>query len=150
MLSLLFVLPVMAEAQETALPKVFVLGENEKAYEQLTRQYSRSLLEASNMDIQAAFDNWLDMMKAIDAYAVKINYDLKGVRIWFHVFWGPQGNIDHIGYLLRQDSRNVNSDEIRAFLLGFIKSYKLPLQSDQPFHHYTGATFPTFVERTNN
>ena len=150
MLSLLLVLPFLVKAQENAIPKVFMLGENEQAYEQLTRQYTKSLLEASNMDIEAAFDHWLDMMKAMDAYAAKINYDLKGVRIWFHVFWSPEGKIDHIGYLLRQDSRNVKTDEIRAFLLGFIKQYQLPLKSDQPFNHYTGVTFPTLVERTNN
>lgn len=138
-----------ALAQETEIPKVFVLGEQEKSYEQLNQTYSQTLLEASGNDIKLAFDNWLDMMEAMDKYAEKIHYDLKGIRLWLHVFWAEDGTVDHLGYLLRPDSRNANEAELNAFFSTFIKKYKFPVKSEKKFNHYTGATFPTFIQRAN-
>lgn len=131
------------------MPAVFKLGENEKNYEKLTRSYSLSLLEACNNDIKVAFEKWLEMMVEVDTYAKKINYDLKGVKVWLHVFWAEDGSIDNIGYLLRPDSRNVDSAELKAFLASFCRQYKFPITASRRFSHYTGATFPTFKERMN-
>lgn len=138
-----------AFAQESSLSKVFVLGENEKSYEQLNESYSQTLLEASGNDIKLAFTHWLDMMEAMDKYAEKIRYDLKGIRLWIHVFLAEDGTIDHIGYLLRPDSRNANEAELNAFFASFSRKYKFPLKSAKKFNHYTGATFPTFIQRAN-
>ena len=127
--------------------KVFLLGSEEQRYEQLTSGYSQTLLEATGGDITQAFEGWLDMQQAIDAYALTQNYDLNGVRLWLHVFWAPNGDIDQIGFLLRPDSRLVEENEIKALLAGFIGQYRLPVQSSQKFNHYTGATFPTLSQR---
>ncbi len=127
--------------------KVFLLGSEEQRYEQLTSGYTQTLLEATGGDITQAFESWLDMQQAIDAYAVSQNYDLNGVRLWMHVFWAPNGNIDQMGFLLRPDSRLVDENEIKALLAGFIGQYRLPIQSSQKFSHYTGATFPTLSQR---
>ncbi|KAA3637051.1 MAG: hypothetical protein DWQ02_07305 [Bacteroidetes bacterium] len=135
--------------QETTAPKVFVLGEQEKSYEQLNQAYSQTLLEASDNNIQEAFNQWVSMMEAMDKYAEKIKFDLKGVRVWLHVFWSQDGTIDHIGYLLRPDSRNANPAELNAFFSTFMKKYKFPVKSEKKFNHYTGATFPTFIQRAN-
>ncbi len=129
---------------------VFVLGEQEKKYEQLTRDYSQSLLTACDNDMQVAFDKWLEMMQAMEAYAKKIRFDLNGVSVWFHVFWSPEGNIDNVGFLLRPNSRNIPNADLAAFLSSFIKRYQFPVTSDQPFSHYTGATFPTFSQRVGD
>jgi hypothetical protein len=139
--------PFMSFAQSASLDKVFILGEEEQRYEQLTSQYTQSLLEASTGDITKAFEGWLDMQKAIDTYAESQNYDLNGVKLWMHVFWAPDGNIDQLGFLLRPDSRFVDTDEIKVLLAGFIEQYQLPVQSSQKFSHYTGATFPTLSQR---
>ena len=138
-----------AISQDSTAPKVFMLGDDEESYEQLNQAYSQTLLEACNNDIQEAFDQWLDMMKAMDNYADKIKYDLKGIQLWLHVFWAEDGSIDHIGYLLRPESRNVNPAELNAFFSTFMKKYKFPLKSEKKFNHYTGATFPTFIQRAN-
>ena len=107
----LFILSLFAGSaftQDTTLPKVFALGEQEKAYEQLNKTYSQTLLEASGNDIKLAFTYWLDMMEAMDKYAEKIKFDLKGIRLWIHVFWAEDGTIDHIGYLSSAtDNNNV-------------------------------------------
>jgi hypothetical protein len=133
---------------QTTLGRAFVLGENEQSYEQLASEYSMGLLQVSNNDMQAAFDNWINLLQAVDAYAAQIDYDIKGVKVYLHVFVAPDGTIDHIGFLPRPDSRNVSVDELRAFFSGFARSYRLPVTASQPFNHYAGATFPTLNERT--
>lgn len=145
--SCLLSLPLLAQAQPSSLDKVFVLGEAEQRYEQLTSSYSQTLLEASQGDIEQAFTNWLEMQKAMDAYADEIDFDIKGVRVWLHVFWSETGKIDFIGFLPRPDSRLIDNDELRAFLAGFAERYQLPLNSTRKFNHYTGAAFPTLAER---
>lgn len=142
------VFTAMVKAQPgSELPAVFVLGEEEQAYEQLTKDYSQSLLTTCNYDMQVAFEKWLEMMQEMEAYADKINFDLKGVSVWFHVFWNTDGHIDHIGFLLRPNSRNVPKAELAAFLTTFMRRYTFPVTSSQKFSHYTGATFPTFSQR---
>ncbi len=138
------------QAQEANIPKVFTLGQSEKAYESLNQSYSKTLLEASSGDIKMAFDQWLLMMKEMDVYAERINFDLNGVKLWLHVFWGANGKIDHMGYLLRSDSRNIKDAELKAFFSSFMNRYTFPIKSDKPFNHYTGATFPTFSVKVNN
>ena len=146
-LSLLFISQL--GYSQTDSPTVFVLGENEKNYERLTQDYSQSLLEASGNDIKKAFNYWIDMMSAMDDYSERVRYDLKGVKVWIHVFWSKDGEIDHIGYILRPDSRNVDTAELSAFFSSFTRSYRFPLKSNKNFNHYTGASFPTFVQRSN-
>lgn len=136
------------QAQTQQLPAVFLLGEHEASYEVASQTYSRTLLEVCDNDMKKAFDQWIEMMKELESFAGKIKYDIKGVKVWMHVFWNEQGKVDHIGYFLRPDSRNIKTDELSAFFKAFMKQYEsFPLQPGQKFSHYTGATFPTFVER---
>lgn len=132
-------------SQESS-PAIFILGENESEYLELNTAYSQSLLEACNNDIQKAFDLWLGMMSEMDAYAEKIDYDIRGVKVMFHVFWNEDGTIAKLGYLLRPDSKLLPKEELNAFFSSFIKRYKFPLTSNKKYMHYTGATFPTYSE----
>jgi hypothetical protein len=135
------------QAQEGMLPKVFVLGEHEAAYDQLQQTYRQTLLEACNNNMSKAFDQWLAMMKEVETYAEKMKYNLNGVKVIMHVFWNEDGTIAHLGYFLRPNSRNVKAEELTAFFTGFIAQYKFPVTSGRKFTHYTKATFPTFSER---
>jgi hypothetical protein len=135
------------QAQNSQLDKVFQLGTQEQRYEQLTSSHSQSLLEAANGDVTLAFESWLGMQEAMDAHADQVNFDLDGVKVWLHVFWNEQGQIDEVGYLLRPDSKLVDDAELRAFLADFVADYRFPVQSGQKFSHYTGATFPTVSQR---
>lgn len=138
---------------QTQLPTAFELGQvDEKAYESLSQEYNQSLLEVAGFDMTKAFDSWVTLMKKADAYAAKINYDLKGVQAFLQVFWSPDGSIDHIGYLLRPDSRNftdAQKQELSAFFSSFARLHKFPLNSSKKFNHYTEVTFPTVVEKAN-
>ena len=137
-------------AQSEEMPEVFRLGENEKGYEALNQTYSQTLLEVSNFDTQKAFNAWMDMMKEMEEYAKKIRFDIKGVKVWLHVFWNEDGSLSHVGYLLRPDSRNIDELEMAAFFKTFMGRYKLPVSSSKKFSHYTGANFPIYSEKVNN
>lgn len=133
------------QAQEA--PVVFVMGEQETTYEKLNQTYKQTLLEACDNDMKLAFDKWLHMMQEMEAYADEINFDLDGIKVLLHVFWSEQGRIDHMGYFLRPNSRNVNTTELSAFFSSFSRQYTLPVNSNRKFMHYTKASFPTFSER---
>lgn len=142
-----FVSPLLAQDDVQA---VFVLGDNEKAYEMLNQEYSQTLLEVSGFDTQKAFEYWMDMMKQMEDYAKKLRFDIKGIKLWLHVFWNEDGTISHIGYMLRPDSRNIDNLELAAFLKTFSGRYKLPVNSTRKFSHYTGANFPIYSEKVDN
>jgi hypothetical protein len=137
------------QAQDSR-PAVFQLGENEKIYEELKQEYSQTLLEVNNFDTQAAFNNWLSMLIEMEKYADKLRFDLKGAKLWLHVFWNPDGTISNIGYLPRPDSRYLVPAELGAFFKSFMKKYQFPLSSGKKFSHYTGANFPVYSEKVNN
>ena len=129
--------------KDTTPPKVFILGEHEKAYEQLNLEYSVMLLTACEGNMDAAYQKWLSMLNEMEAYATLINYDIKGVKVWLNVFWNVDGSIKHIAYHLKQNSRNIDTAEFTAFLSSFINHYKFPLVTKQKYSHYGSAAFPT-------
>ena len=92
----------------------------------------------------------MDMMREMEDYSKKIRFDIKGIKVWLHVFWNEDGSISHIGYLLRPDSRNIDALELAAFFKTFMGRYKLPVSSSKKFSHYTGANFPIYSEKVNN
>jgi hypothetical protein len=134
---------------DTTPPKVFILGEHEKAYEQLNLEYSIMLLTACKGNMENAYQKWLSMLNEMEAYATLINYDIKGVKVWLNVFWKEDGTIKHIAYHLKQNSRNIDTAEFTAFLSSFINHYKFPLVTDQKYSHYGSAAFPTHPKKLN-
>jgi len=139
-----------ATAQSAELPAVFRLGQNEEGYEVAKQEYQQTLLEVANYDTQDAFNHWMSMMQELQKHADKLDIDLKGVKIWLHAFWNTDGSIDHLGYLLRPDSRNVDELELAAVLKTFMKKYSFPVTSGKKFSHYTGANFPIYSEKVDN
>ncbi len=138
----------LVNLDSTALPKVFILGEHEKAYEKLFDAHSTVLLEACNDDMDVAFDKWLSMLEEMEAYAISIDYDIKGIKVWLNVFWNKDGSIKHIAYHLKVNSRNIrNPEELTAFFSSFMNHYKFPIVTDRNFSHYGSASFPTFARR---
>ena len=131
------------------LARVFVLGEDEKVKDKLSELYTQPMLAACNNDLTETFQTWLSFTEAVEEYAEKIQYDIKGVRVWLHVFCEGDGTIKNIGYLLRPESKNVNTDEFRAFLSSFMSRYQMPVVSDQGYNHYSKASFPVHTVSYN-
>lgn len=137
----------IAESKTNTIPKIFQLGEDEKIYDELVKGYPLSLLEASNNDVKVAFNKWIKVLEDMEGFAQKIRYDIKGVKLRLHVFWNENGLIDHLGYLLREDSKNVNDAELKAFLKTFVNRSKMDIESVRKYSFYTTATFPVYAER---
>lgn len=141
---------LMAAAQPAngqELPAVFVLGEDEAAYERLTNVFPRTLLAVTSNDLDEAFKSWLELMGEIDRYSKTINFEIKGMKLWLHVFWNEDGTIAHIGFFFLPNSRNIKEDEVKAFFSSFIRQYKPVLKSDRKFSHYTSVSFPVIAEK---
>ena len=145
--SLFLAVAIMPALKAQEVPSVFLLGEDEEVYEKLTSAFPRSLIAVSNNDIEVALKNWLQLMTRIDEYSRSINFEIKGMKLWMHVFWNEDGSIAHIGFFFLPDSRNFKEDEVRAFFSGFIRQYKPVLKSDRKFNHYTSVSFPVLTQR---
>lgn len=133
--------------QPQPLSPAFLLGEDEASYEKLCEGHPRTLLAVSNNDIDLALKNWFSFLRSVDNYAKTINFDMKGLKVWLHVFWNGDGSLSHIGFFIMPNSRNVKPEELKALFSGFIRQYKPTLSSDRSFSHYTSAAFPLVSER---
>lgn len=140
-------MPSFVLAQNQQLPLVFILGQEEAAYEKLNEAHPRNLLVVSGNDTGKALNNWLEFIKTLQEHAENVKFDINGLKVFLHVFWNEDGSIRHIGYFVKPDSRNFKPDELRAFFGTFARAYKPVLSSDKKFSHYTSASFPTLIER---
>ncbi|MGB4840858.1 MAG: hypothetical protein WBP08_17765 [Saprospiraceae bacterium] len=122
--------------------KVFYIGEDEKEYEKLVRNYNVLLFTVCENNMEKAFDNWSVLLKDIEDFSVKSNVDLKGVKFWMNVFWDKNGTIDYIVFYPKPNSKNMNYDLIKSMLASFVKSYQSPLKHATKFSHYGSAAFP--------
>ncbi|MEL7021634.1 MAG: hypothetical protein AAGK47_08500 [Bacteroidota bacterium] len=130
----------------TDLPKVFMLGEHETAYEQLVAMHQTNLLTACENDMQGAFRKWVSMLQEIELYAQEVEYDISGVKFWLHVFWDTNGEIKHLAYHLRPNSRHVDTTQLSLFLTSFINQYRFPLTTERGYSHYSTAYFPLIAQ----
>lgn len=129
------------------LPKVFLLGEYETKYEKLKNTHKEQLLSICSNDMKGAFKKWISMLQEMEAYGEQVEYDLKGVKFWLHVFWNEDGSISNIAYHLRPNSRHLDTNELTIFLTNFINYYRLPLTTQTKYSHYSSAYFPLAFQR---
>ena len=124
------------------MPQVFKIGEYEKDYDKLLMNHQAQLLNVCNNDMQDAFRKWMGMAAEIEAYAKTVDYDINGLKFWVHVFWKKDGEIDHLGFHLRPNSRHVPDEELAEFLSAFVAQYRLPINANERFSHYTTLAYP--------
>ena len=131
------------QQNETSLPVIFQLGDFEKEMDKQSMVHKAQLLTACEFDIEMAYGKWISMIKEMEAYSNRIDFDIKGVKVWLNVFYNPNGKIAHIGFYLKPNSKNIDRTEFGAFLKSFVNNYTFPHTFDQPFSHYGSAGFPT-------
>jgi hypothetical protein len=144
LLAFCFLLPftdVNAQSKINA-PKVFQTGENEKAYEQIVKDYSNMLLTVCNNDLSTSFEIWTDFLRDLEAYAAQSGYDLKGAKLWLNVFWSKDGMIDHIVFYPKPNAKNLNYNNLIPILESFTAQYQLPIKFSSKYSHYGSANFP--------
>lgn len=127
-------------------PQVFIIGEQEELHAQLSNDYARSLLEANDGNMEAAFDAWVDFISSMEDAAKKQGLDLNGVKIWLQVFFEPDGSIGNLAYHLRPQSKNIDAVKINSFLQQFAKEGTMKMTADFKFNHYSTAAFPVHFQ----
>lgn len=130
---------------DTILPTVFLIGEYENQYFEAIQDYETLLLTACENDMDEAYSKWVSMLEEMEAYSNEINFDLKGLKVWFNIFWEPNGTISHLAYYLKPVSKNLDTAELNAFFKSFINNYRFPLIHDKRYSHYGTASFPVFA-----
>lgn len=136
--------PVEKPRTTSELPKVFLIGEYENLYAGLYERYPGILLRQTDNDMDEAFHKWLEMLYAMEVHAEKIDYDLKGIKIWLQVFYDRSGKIDHILFFKKPLSKNVPDTELVAFFRSFVRDYQLSIEAVENFNHSGSASFPTY------
>lgn len=138
-------LPDSGLSQDT-LPEVFMIGQNEFLYEELVAKCSVPLLTACQDSMDLAYRKWMEMLSDMETYADKSEFDIKGIKIWLNVFWNEEGNIDHLVYFPKPNSRNMDFELLTQFFDNFVDYYQMDKISSKCFSHYGSATFPTFAD----
>lgn len=128
---------------DTTGKRIFLLGEDEKRMEKLGLTYQTLLMEVCQNNMEVAYDKWMVMLTEMEAYAERLGLDIKGTKMYMNVYWNTDGSIDYIGYYLKPNSRNIKTEEFSAFLLNFVRNYKMDLQSKTKFFHNGSVSFPT-------
>jgi len=128
------------------LPNVFMIGENESEYETLVTSCNTLLLTVCEDDMDLAYRKWLGLLSDMEKYAEEKEIDIRGVKIWINVFWDEEGNIKHLVYYPKPNSKNMDFDQLSLFFESFSDAHKLDYTSSKCFSHYGSAAFPTFAE----
>jgi hypothetical protein len=134
-------------AQKSDFPKVVDVAQHSEILEDLSTNYKSSLFSASGADFIKTTKNWQHTLVGLEKYAEEINFDLKGIKIWIKVFFAKDGNIDHITYILAENSINIDSIELEAFFRSFMRNYKLPESHEQKFSYDARVQFPLYLMR---
>ncbi|MEZ4906327.1 MAG: hypothetical protein R2771_01485 [Saprospiraceae bacterium] len=98
---------------------VFLIGDNDEKYSQYLNDYPVSLLTVSNDSMELAYLNWMYLLKDIEDFAKKADFDLNGIKIWLNVFWNKNGKIDFMSYYPKPNSRNMDLTNSLLFLKNF-------------------------------
>ena len=129
--------------QQDSVPVVSIIGEYEDAFSALAEECPGVLLSVCGNDMDIAYEKWTDMMVAMEDHADAIDYDIKGLKTYFYIFWNSDGTVAHLSFYPKANSRNIPEEELRAFFKSFAKEYQMPIVSEVGFSHYGSASFPT-------
>jgi hypothetical protein len=129
------------------LPLAFLIGEHEDNYLGLSQAYPAVFVALFDQDMDAAYAQWGRFLMDIEDYAARLDFDLKGVKLWMNLYFRPDGRIAHIAYYPKPNSRLVPNEHLTAFFRQFAQQYKLPVTWDKGFQHSASATFPTHFTR---
>lgn len=128
------------------LPSAFLIGEYEKQEEKLNRNCGATLMSVCNDSMMVAQEKWENMLSDMENYAEDIEFDIKGIKVWIHVFWNSDGTLKNISYYPKPESKNMDFAELTDFFTSFISDYQIDLSYDECYQHYASASFPTFYK----
>ncbi len=150
LLLICFQFSLKAQTTVDTLPSAFMIGEHEKAYSQMLTQQPELLMTVCNGNMDQAYANWLNFLRAVEQFAIENEVDINGVKIWINVFWSPNGRIKHIAFFPKPNSKNMDYEYVRVLFSQFIMKYETELKYEKLFCHYGSASFPSFITTSGN
>jgi hypothetical protein len=128
------------------LPQVFFIGEYQSEYDQLIVKHNEVLLSVHNNSMEKAFNHWTGILTAMEQYAEKHDFDLKGVKIWINIFWDANGKIKHLAFYPKPNSKNIDYEKMKLIVSEFVENYNaVTVTSKKAYSHYGTANFPIFA-----
>ena len=138
-----FTIPSNKHLSTSTVPTAFVIGQYPNTFETLNKKYSTLLLKACEDDINKAFATWKNLMSEIAIFATKNDVNVNGVKMWIKVFWSADGQIEHIAYNLKPESKNVDLTILTDMLEKFVLSNETKLEANESgFSHYGSISYP--------
>jgi hypothetical protein len=134
---------------QTTLPKVFLIGEHEARYLELSQAHPAVFISVFQNDLDLAYRVWSDCLMDIEDHASRTRFDLHGVKLWLNLYFNDDGTIAHLAFYPKPNSREVSLDQLVTFFKSFAADYQLPVIALKGFHHSTSVSFPTMFERTH-
>ena len=138
-----------AGTENAQIPRVFLIGEYADQYARISEEHPANLLSVYQNDMEMAYEKWAGMLVEMENYAGEIEYDIKGLKLWLHVYFNPDGTIQYLSFYPKPNSRNVPVEELVAFFKSFCKVYKIQVNSQLGFQQSASASFPTFFGGIN-
>jgi len=129
-----------------SMPSVFIIGDNQQEYEKLITQCATPLAQTCNNSMENTYKVWLGIHQAMENHAERIDFDIKGIKIWLNIFWDTDGSIKHLAYLPKPNCRNMDFDKLTQFFEKFVEMYESRKPSQDCYSHYGSAGFPSFAD----
>ncbi len=130
--------------KKAEVPRVFLIGEYADQYARISSEHPANLLSVYQNDMELAYEKWAGMLVEMEHYADEIEYDIKGLKLWLHAYFKPDGTIQYLSFYPKPNSRNVPVEELIAFFKSFCKVYRIQVNTDLGFQQSASASFPTF------
>ncbi len=137
-----------SHVQSTGIPEVFLIGEYEDRYLELSEQHPEMFLSMYNNNLDQAYKGWSEFLMDIEDYAADLKFDIKGAKLWINIYFNPDGTISNLAFFPKPNSRNIPEDQLVVFFKNFVRQYRFLETSDKGFQHSASASFPTFFHRT--
>lgn len=138
-----------AQVPKDTLAAVFQIGDHTEAFEQLFLKYNH-LASQLDQDHERAYAYWTDMLQKMDMYSEEVGVDLDGLQLLLYAFWAPNGQLEHLAYFLKPNSKYIDEVTLNGFFQGFMKTYRLPVTLEKPTYLFTHAAFPTVAKRLSS
>jgi hypothetical protein len=128
------------------LPSVFIMGEYQNEYDKLISKNSEQLLSVCENSMNVAYNHWNKLMIDIEQYCDSRAFDIKGVKLWVNAFWNKDGELIHIVYHPKPNSKNIDYSKLSNIIADFIKEENPKcLAHTLAYTHYGSASFPVYA-----
>ena len=102
-----------SHVQSTGLPAVFLIGEYEDRYLELSEQHPDMFMTVYKNNLDQAYKGWSEFLMDIEDYAADLKFDIKGAKLWMNIYFNPDGTISNLAFFPKPNSRNI-PEENRA------------------------------------